>query len=155
MMKWYKLVGFTVVVLAATILIRIPLPGGYFNFGDITVLFVALYAGSCMGAIAGGLGSALADLISGFLAFAPITLIAKGLEGLIAGLGKDKPLLLNYLMPILGSLVMVTVYFFGTWLMPAMGIGAAVAELPFNLLQALFANIGAHLLLIAAKRFGL
>ena len=154
-MKWYTLVGFTVLVMVSTLLIRVPLPGsGYFNFGDVAVLFVALYSGSKAGLIAGGIGSALADLI-GFPIFAPITLVAKGLEGGIAGLGKDKAMVWNYLMPILGALAMVVVYFFGTWILPGLGVGAAVAELPANLLQALLANIGARILLIAVKRSGL
>ncbi|GAB1468216.1 hypothetical protein MASR2M64_09250 [Candidatus Cloacimonadota bacterium] len=154
-MKWYKFVAFTVIVTLATYLIRIPLPGGgYFNFGDVAVLFIGLYAGSKVGMLAGGIGSALADLI-GFPVFAPITLIAKGLEGLIAGIGKDKAPFWNYSMPILGALVMVVVYFLGTWVLPAFGIAAAVAEVPANLIQALLANIGARLLLSAVKRVGL
>jgi uncharacterized membrane protein len=154
-MKWYNLVGFTVVVMLSTYLIRIPLPGGgYFNFGDAAVIFAALYSGPKAGLIAGGAGSALADLI-GFPIFAPITLVAKGLEGLIAGLGKGQRAFLNYLFPILGSLMMVIVYFFGTWLLPAFGIGAAVAEFPANLVQALLANIGARPFIYRYRRFGI
>ncbi|HOH46399.1 MAG TPA: ECF transporter S component [Candidatus Cloacimonadota bacterium] len=154
-MKWYHLVGFTIVVMVSTLFIRIPLPGGgYFNFGDVTVIFVGLYAGSLGGALAGGIGSALADLI-GFPVFAPITLLAKGAEGLISGLAKGRKPFLNYLFPILGALVMVAVYFFGTWILPTFGIGAAVAELPANLMQALLGNIGARALFLAVKRVGL
>ncbi|MDD3236408.1 MAG: ECF transporter S component, partial [Candidatus Cloacimonetes bacterium] len=121
-MKWYKFVAFTVIVTLATYLIRIPLPGGgYFNFGDVAVLFIGLYAGSKVGMLAGGIGSALADLI-GFPVFAPITLIAKGLEGLIAGIGKDKAPFWNYSMTILGDLTMVVVYFLENWVLHAFGI---------------------------------
>lgn len=154
-MKWYNFVGFTVVIMVATLLLRIPLPGGgYFNFGDIAVLFAGLYGGRKLGLIAGGLGSALADVI-GFPLFAPITLVAKGAEGYLAGLGKDRKALWSYLFPILGALTMVLVYLLGTALMPAYGIAAAVAELPANLLQAVLGNVGARLLFLAVQKFGL
>lgn len=154
-MKWYHLVGYTIVVMVSTLFIRIPLPGGgYFNFGDVTVIFVGLYAGSLGGALAGGIGSALADLI-GFPIFAPVTLIAKGAEGLVAGLGKGRGSVLNYLYPILGALLMVLAYFYGTWLLPTFGIGAAIAEIPANLSQAVLGNIGARILLVAVRRMGL
>ena len=85
-MKWYLIVGLTVMVMVATLLVRIPVPGGgYFNLGDVVIIFSGLFGGWKAGLIAGGIGSALADLI-GFPVFAPITLIIKGLEGLVAGL---------------------------------------------------------------------
>jgi len=59
---------------------------GYFNLGDSMVFFAALAFGWRAGAICGGVGSALADVLLGFGIFAPLTLAAKGTEGLVAGL---------------------------------------------------------------------
>ena len=75
-----------------TMIVQIPVIGahGYVNMGDTVVLFTALYLGKKEGAIVGGLGSALADLISGYGVYAPVTLIAKGLEGFVCGLIADK-----------------------------------------------------------------
>jgi len=154
-MKWYHLVGFTVLITVATYLIRIPLPGGgYFNFGDIAVIFVGLYGGKKLGLIAGGIGSAIADII-GFPIFAPITLIAKGGEGFISGLAKGKGTFWKLFFPIIGSLFMVVIYFLGTMILPTNGIASAVAELPANLVQAVLGNIGARLLLVAVEKFGI
>ncbi len=154
-MKWYHLVGFTVLITVATYLIRIPLPGGgYFNFGDIAVIFAGLYGGKKLGLIAGGIGSAIADLI-GFPIFAPITLIAKGGEGFISGIGKGKRSFAGYLFPILGALFMVMIYFIGTALMPTNGIASAVSEVLANLVQAVLGNIGARLMLVAVEKFGI
>ncbi len=151
-MKWYLVVGFTVLVMVTTLLIRIPIPGGgYFNFGDVIIVFCGLYAGRKAGLIAGGIGSALADLI-GFPIFAPITLVAKGLLGLFAGMGKDKAGLVKNLYPILGAAIMVLVYFGGTWILPAMGKAAALADLPANLIQASLGFIGGRLLYAAYTR---
>jgi len=58
---------------------------GYFNLGDSMVFFAALAFGWRAGAICGGIGSALADVLLGFGIFAPLTLTAKGVEGLVAG----------------------------------------------------------------------
>jgi len=43
---------------------------------------------------------------------------------------------LHYLFPACGVLSMVLVYFIGETLMPQIGIGAAIVELPSNLIQA-------------------
>ena len=70
-----------------TLIIQIPYPGtsGYFNFGDTMVMLGGLLLGPVGGFFAGGVGSALADLISGYTFYVPITLIAKGLEGMAVG----------------------------------------------------------------------
>ena len=71
--KWYSVVGVTVVVLVTTMFIRVPLPSkGYFNFGDVAVVFAGLLLGRQFGAFAGGVGSALADVLGGFAIFAPL-----------------------------------------------------------------------------------
>lgn len=58
---------------------------GYFNLGESMVFFSALVFGWRAGAICGGIGSAAADILLGWGMFAPLTLVAKGAEGLIAG----------------------------------------------------------------------
>lgn len=133
-MKVYLILLLTAIVTACTMVIRIPVPGtgGYLNFGDIAVIFCGLFLGRTKGAVAAGVGSAVADLIGGFYSFALITLVAKGLEGFLAGcLGRKHPLLL-----IPAGLSMVSIYFIAEIFMPGMGYAPALSELPFNLLQA-------------------
>jgi len=73
-------------VAVGTLIIRIPNPmGGYFNVGDVMIFVSALTFSPLIGGVAGGLGSAIADII-GFPLFVVPTLIIKGLEGLIAGI---------------------------------------------------------------------
>jgi uncharacterized membrane protein len=147
-MKWYYQVGLIIAVLVITMFIRIPLPltKGYFNFGDIAVVFSGLFLGVRGGAIAGGIGSALADILGGYPLFAPITLIAKGLEGMLAGFAKGKSGFLFYLFPAFGVLAMIAIYFGGEVLMPQIGIGGAIAELLPNLIQAVGGFAGGILL---------
>ena len=112
--KWYTLVSFIVAVLVVTMFVRIPLPsGGYFNFGDVAIVFSGLVLGKWGGALAGGVGSALADILGGFAIFSPLTLVAKGLEGLLSGMAKGKRGVWFWLFPALGVLSMVAVYFIG------------------------------------------
>ncbi len=74
-------------VAAATLVVRIPTPAtqGYINVGDAVVFVSALLFGARAGAMAGGIGSALADLVGGYTFWAPFTLVIKGVEGLVAG----------------------------------------------------------------------
>ena len=62
----------------ATLLIQIPSPTkGYINTGDVLVNLSAWVLGPLYGSAAAGIGSALADLISGYTVYAPATLIIK------------------------------------------------------------------------------
>lgn len=59
--------------------------GGNINLGDTIIFVAAAVLGPVGGAAAGGLGSCLADLASGYAVYAPFTLIVKGLEGFVCG----------------------------------------------------------------------
>ena len=68
----------------ATMVIKVPSPlGGYLNLGDCIVLMAGWMLSPVFGFVAAGLGSALADLFSGYVAYAPATFIIKGLMALI------------------------------------------------------------------------
>ena len=69
----------------ATMVITVPSPtGGYMNLGDTVVLLSAYLLGPWWGAAAGGIGSALADILSGYAVFAPGTFVIKALIAVIA-----------------------------------------------------------------------
>ena len=139
-MRIFLIILLAGITAALTIVVRVPIPGtgGYLNLGDMTVVFCGLFLGARWGGFAGGIGSAAADLIGGFFIFIPITFVAKGLEGFIAGsFGRKNPYLL-----IIAVLAMVSVYFVAEIFIPGMGFSAALSELPFNLIQALVGAIG-------------
>lgn len=72
----------------ATMLIKIPSPlNGYLNPGDCIVLICGWMLAPAYGFLAAGLGSGLADLFSGYAAYAPATFLIKGLMALIACFG--------------------------------------------------------------------
>lgn len=69
----------------ATIIIKIPSPlNGYLNFGDCVVLLAGWTLSPVYGFLAAGLGSALADLFSGYVVYAPATFVIKGLMAPVA-----------------------------------------------------------------------
>ncbi len=63
----------------ATMIIKIPVPatGGYINFGDGAVILSGFMLGPLYGGAAAGIGSALADIFSGYAIYAPATFIIK------------------------------------------------------------------------------
>ena len=72
----------------ATMIIKIPSPlKGYLNLGDCIVLTAGWLMSPTYGFLAAGLGSALADVFSGYVTYAPATFIIKGLMALIAFYG--------------------------------------------------------------------
>ncbi|MEM2143585.1 MAG: ECF transporter S component [Candidatus Thorarchaeota archaeon] len=78
---------FTALVMVATVVVSIPFPTstGYLNFGDTLVMTSGFLLGPVGGFLAGGIGSAMADVSLGYTHFAPITLLVKGTEGMIVG----------------------------------------------------------------------
>ena len=77
---------FTALTCVFTMVIKVPTLGtnGYVNIGDTGVLLSAWLLGGWYGVIAAGLGSGLADLLSGYPAYAPGTFIVKLLMALAA-----------------------------------------------------------------------
>ena len=63
----------------ATMIIKVPTFGtnGYVNIGDALVIVSAWMMGNPYGALAAGIGSALADLLLGYGSYAPATAVIK------------------------------------------------------------------------------
>jgi uncharacterized membrane protein len=150
------LTGLMIAVVAAfTLLIRIPIAatGGYVNLSDVAVFFTAFTLGPIPGLVAGGVGTGLADIIGGFPEFAWLSFIAHGLEGYLAGyialrgVG-GRSMFLGWLV---GAAAMVTCYFLGEALILT-GIGPALGELPFNVLQVIIGGVVGAALTIAVRQ---
>ncbi len=83
--KWIFAALFTALTCVATMVIKIPTPTmGYIHPGDAVVLLSGLLLGPVYGGLAAGLGSALADLFSGYLIYVPATFIIKALTAVLA-----------------------------------------------------------------------
>ena len=141
-------------VAVATHIIRIPNPmGGYFNVGDVMIFVAALTFGPLVGGAAGGLGSAIADII-GFPSFAIPTLVIKGLEGLLAGLiTTKKSVFRDVLAVVVAGTEMVIGYFLIELFVLQWGLSLSVAEIPMNIAQvAIGGLVGIPIALVLRRR---
>jgi uncharacterized membrane protein len=143
---------FMALTFAATVVVKIPSPtGGYVNLGDGIILLAAFLLGPLYGSVAGGLGAALADILLGYTAYAPATLIIKALVALIAALTlkalkKALPLPAALLLAgIAGELFMVAGYFAYTGFVLGFGLGA-LASVPGDCVQAAIGVLASSLL---------
>jgi uncharacterized membrane protein len=77
---------FAALVCVATLvlILNVPATEGYFNIGETMIYVAALLFGPLVGAFAGGVGAAIADLLVAPV-FAPATLVIKTCEGAIVG----------------------------------------------------------------------
>ena len=131
-------------------MISVPLPIGYFNLGDIFSLLAGWLLGP-FGALAAGLGGAIADLILGFVQYAPATFVIKSCLALVAFYlykalrklikGKKTAPISRAVSAIAGECVMVGGYFIYEYTVLGYGMGAA-ASIPGNLIQAAAGIIG-------------
>lgn len=125
----------------ATMSIRIPTPGtgGYIHPGDAIVILSGVILGPVWGFLAGGIGSALSDLIGGYFVYVPITFMIKGLVALAAGLlyqkvGKTQKS--RYAAVVLGGVADIILVAGGYFVCEYFiyGTGAA-ASIPANIIQ--------------------
>ncbi len=149
---------FAALVCVGTVLIVIPTPfGGYVNFGDCFILVAAWTLGPYYGFAAGGIGSMLADLFTGYAMYAPATFIIKGLIGLVAGLimfafKRKNHRFAGYVTgAVAGELLMAVGYFLFEAIF-ILGVQGAWINMPYNLVQAAAgAVIGCALMCILEK----
>lgn len=131
----------------ATMIIQIPTPvtSGYIHLGDGFVILSGILLGPAYGACAAGIGSMLADLLSGYAAYAPITLVIKALAGLAVGLAFRLCYKKEHCSPASASItggifctfIVAIGYFAAESTILGYGIAAA-ASIPHNLLQGAF-----------------
>lgn len=130
-------------VCVGTMTVKIPVPvtSGYVNIGDAFIFISAGFFGPIPGLIAGGIGSAMADMF-GYPHFAIYTLIIKGLEGFVVGLllKKGMSIYKNIGASLVGSIIMVGGYFLAESFMVGNFI-APLQSIPFNCFQAFFSIV--------------
>jgi uncharacterized membrane protein len=131
---------FMALTTVSTMFIRIPLPLGYVNLGDAFVLLSVFVLGGFYGTIAGGIGSALADLI-GYITYAPGTLVIKTAMAIVAYivykllLKATKSTLVSQIVAgVVGAVIMAFGYFFYEIIFFC-SAGVAIINVPYNLIQ--------------------
>lgn len=125
-------------VFTAFINIRLPIAanGGLIHLGNVPLFLCAIIFGKKSGAIAGGVGMGLFDLLSGWTAWAPFTLIIVALMGYTVGAITEKHHGFGWNVLAIGiaAVIKVVGYYiaeiviYGNWLAP-------ISSIPGNLVQ--------------------
>ena len=126
---------------AATMVIRIPTPGtgGYIHPGDAVVILSGIILGPVYGFLAAGIGSAMSDLLGGYLVYVPITFVIKGLVAFCAAhayrrLAKSDKL--RYVGVAAGGVLDILLVAGGYFICEYFMYGAgAAASIPANIIQ--------------------
>lgn len=144
-------------VFVATLLLNIKLPitanGGLVHLGTAMLFIISMLFGPKKGAIAGAVGMGLFDLVSGWTLWAPISIIARGLQGYIVGKiawsagrsGNNKAF--NILAAVVSIPVMIAIYYIGeaiifnSFIVPAASIPGNIVQNVVGLLVAIPAVI--------------
>lgn len=131
-------------IFTAFINIRLPLAanGGLIHLGNVPLFIFAIIFGKKTGAIAGGVGMGLFDLLSGWTAWAPFTFIIVGIMGYVTGLITEKKkgygwmivaMLAALLIKIAGYYIAEGIIY-GNWLVP-------LSSIPGNVIQVVTAMV--------------
>ncbi|HKM28998.1 MAG TPA: ECF transporter S component [Anaerovoracaceae bacterium] len=130
-------------IILATMFIKVPTPftQGYVHLGDAMIFLSVLLLGKNRGALAAGLGSAMADVLGGYVAWAPWTFIIKVLMAWVMGIFIERMVksqkhhrtllgvpVIEIIGMVFSGIVMVIGYFvaggflYGNWLSSFLGI---------------------------------
>ncbi|MBQ4509296.1 MAG: ECF transporter S component [Clostridia bacterium] len=131
---------FTALIFVVTAFISVPAgPVGNINLGDAFIIITTFLLGP-LGAISGGIGAMLADLIGPYAVYAPATLVVKVLLAItcyyVYNILKRIiriDIVSRFIGAICGELVMVLGYFLYEGIL--YGFPTALVSVPFNLIQ--------------------
>ncbi len=169
---------FSALICLATLLITVgsPIAGGYINLGDCFVFSTIIVLPMGYSMLAAGIGSALADLISGHAIYSPASFVIKALMALVAWLiysdtkkkfalpeksysvsdkkkkaNSRKMLLLKIISSFTAEIIMCAGYFAYEALILGYGMGA-VTNIPMNAIQAIAGMIFSVILSTAFEK---
>lgn len=144
---------FAAITCVATMIIKIPSPlKGYINIGDAIVLLCGWLLPGSYAFLAAGIGSALADVLSGYIVYASATFIIKGFMALLALYlsklmdKKANPIISRIVSGITAELSMILGYFLFEGVL--YGFVQSAVNIPANAVQGV---VGIALALIILK----
>lgn len=139
----------------ATMVIKIPSPlKGYLNLGDCIVLLAGFVLSPAYCFLAAGIGSALADALSGYVVYVPATFVIKGVMAFVACMGFKllKTRFGNFAARTISGFVAEVIMVFGYFVFEGLlyGFIPSLVNIPANAIQGL---VGLMLGIILARVF--
>ncbi len=145
---------FSALTFVGTQFIRVPLPFGYFNFSDFFVILTGIVIGGPYAIVSAAIGSALADIISGYAIYAPATFIIKSLmvASVIWILKRNRKKYAYLVGACVAELIMV----FGYYLYDSIlySFAGALVSLSGNLIQAVAGLVSSAVVITWFQRTG-
>jgi len=135
---------FAAIVFVVTYLLQIPIgASGYLNIGDSVIYISTFFLPFPVAGLAGAVGAAMADILSGYAIYAIPTLIIKfllvGIWGWIAKKGKSR-LVPNIIIAVSGIVITCIGYGIAEWIIYG-DIKAAFVGMAMNSLQSITCGI--------------
>lgn len=145
------------IVFISTYLIKIQTGNGYIHLGDASIFISVIVLGRKGGMLASSLGMMIADIVSGYIIYAPFTFIIKGIMAYIISFGIHKENKKKIVVYSLSIIFMITAYYFAEIIILVIGgsetypaiIGAMVTIIP-NIIQGI---VGISIALSVEKFF--
>ncbi|MBR2327711.1 MAG: TIGR04002 family protein [Clostridia bacterium] len=131
---------FAALTFLGTFFFKIPFgTGGYLHLGDAFILIAAVLIKKPYALGAAAIGAGLADIIGGFAAWAPFTMIIKAAMVLCFLLVKSNNILsfAAIASAVVAGIVNILGYYLAEWILYGNFI-APIASVPWNALQSLF-----------------
>lgn len=127
-------------VFAFTSFVNVRLPiaanGGLIHLGNVPLFIISILYGRRMGALAGGLGMALFDVVGGWFLWAPFTLVIVGLMGYCVGAICEKHRsVAAYALALLAACLIKVIGYYGAEVMIYGNWLAPLTSIPGNLVQ--------------------
>ena len=129
-----------------------PIAGGLIHLGNIPFFIASIVYGPYVGAIAGALGMGMFDIFSGYLAWAPITVITSLIMGYVLGnitkRFNRKNLLIGFVLMVV---IKVLGYYFGEAIMYHSFV-APFASIPGNVVQRIVSAVVVFIIISPIKK---
>lgn len=139
---------FVALTLVFTAFVNIQIPsfggaGGLIHLGNVPLFIAAMIYGKRTGALAGALGMGLFDVLSGWIAWAPCTIITCGLMGFTIGAicQNRKNTIVKVTAVFVALLIKLAGYFLFEGFVMGNGLAAAIKSVPGNIIQIVVAAI--------------
>lgn len=144
-----------VYVFTAFINIRLPIAanGGLIHLGNVPLFIGAILFGKRVGAIAGGFGMALFDVLSGWTLWAPFTLVTVAAMGYIVGKiteNRQKPV--YYILALIAALAVKIVGYYIAEAVIYQNLIIPFASIPGNIVQVTTAAIIVLILIFPLRK---
>lgn len=131
--------GLSIALCTLATFILVPGPNGaLIHLGSAALYVVALLFGRWTGAVGGGIGSVLFDVLSGLSAYTPFSLVIKGISGFVVGYfgyreGKT-PTRGRILIATMAASVWTLAGYVVAWWAVTGSMAVAIGNIPFSLM---------------------